>query len=103
MALDIRLKTGFFETRAYEFLICKDGLVLSATETENDTITIPSKDILSITLKNEKAPEIEIQICEKIYQGSFHEEIGFERLIDLLKENLSVKIICEFEGGNDDE
>jgi len=99
--LGIRLKTGFFETKEYELLISKDRLVLSSTEIENDKITILVKDILSITLKNEKAPGIEIQTGEKIYQGSFTEKIDFEKLIGLLKENLNVKIICEYEGGKD--
>ena len=101
MILDIRMKTGFFKTKAYELLISKDRLVLSSTEIEKDNITILAKDILSITLKKEKAPGIEIQTGEKIYQGNLAEKTDFEKLISLLKENLSVKIICEYEGGKD--
>ena len=101
MRLDIRLKTGFFETKEYELLISRDRLVLASTEAESDRIAIQAKDILSITLKNEKAPGIEIQTREKNYQGSFAEKTDFEQLIGLLKENLNVKIICEYEGGKD--
>ena len=50
-------------------------------------------------MKNEKTSEIEIQTREKIYHGSFTEKTDFEKLIGLLKENLSVKIIYEYEGG----
>jgi len=95
------MKTGFFETKAYELLIGKDRLVLSSKESESDNITIPDKNIILITLKNEKAPEIEIQTWDKIYQGSLLEKTDFEKLAGLLKENLNVKIICEYEGGKE--
>jgi len=80
------MKIGFFETKAYELLIGKDRLVLSLKESESDNITIPDKNIISITLKNEKAPEIEIQTWDKIYQGSLLEKTDFEKLVELLKE-----------------
>jgi len=98
---DIRMKTGFFETKTYELLVGKDRLVLSSKESKDDNITIPDKNIISITLKNEKAPEIEIQTWEKIYLGSLLKRDDFEKLVELLKENLNAKIICEYEGGKD--
>ncbi|QRN84820.1 hypothetical protein JR334_07470 [Clostridia bacterium] len=101
MILDIRMKTGFFETKAYEMLIGTDKLIVSSKETESDSIIILANNITSIILKNEKSPGIEIQTEEKNYQGSFTEKIDFEKLVSLLKENLSVKIICEYEGGED--
>ena len=99
MLLNIRMRTGFFETKTYELLIGNDRLVLSSKETESDSIIILANNIISITLKNKKVPEIEIQTGEKIFQGSFTEKIDFTKVIDSLKENLSVKIICEYEGG----
>lgn len=99
MLIDIRMKTGFFETKEYELLVCKDRLVLSSKETENDNITISAKNISSIVLKNEKTPELEIQANEKNYQLTISEKTSFEKLIIMLRENLSVKIICEYEGG----
>lgn len=101
--VDIRMKTGFFETKAYEMLIGKDRLVLSSKEIGSDSIIILANNITSIILKNEKVPEIEVQTEGKNYQGSFFEKIDFEKLIGVLKENLSVKIICEYEGGKDYE
>jgi len=101
MLFNIRMKTGFFETKVYELLISKDQLVLSSKESKNDSIIILDKNIISITLNNEKAPEIEIQTGKKIYQCSLLEQTDFENLIGFLKENLSVKIICEYEGGKD--
>ena len=95
MRFDIRMKTGFFETKEYELLIDKDRLVLSSKETGSDRIIILANNIISITLKNEKTLELEVQTKEKNYQGSFTEKIDFEKLISLLKENLNVKIICE--------
>ncbi len=103
MLVDIRMKTGFFETKAYEMLIGKDRLVLSSKEIGSDSIIILANNITSIILKNEKVPEIEVQTEGKNYQGSFFEKIDFEKLIGVLKENLSVKIICEYEGGKDYE
>lgn len=100
MLLDIRMKTGFFETKAYELLIGKDRLVLSSKETESDSITILAKNISSIIFKNEKAPGLEVQTEKKNYQITLPEKTDFEELICLLKENLSVKIICEYGGGN---
>ena len=99
MLLNIRMRTGFFETKTYELLIGNDRLVLSSKETESDSIIILANNIISITLKNKKVPEIEIQTGEKIFQGSLTEKIDLTKVIDSLKENLSVKIICEYEGG----
>lgn len=101
MLFDIRMKTGFFQTKIYELVIGPDKLVLASKETKSDDITIQDKNMISITLKNEKAPEIEIQTWERIYLGSLLEKTDFEKLVGLLKENLSVKIICEYEGGKD--
>lgn len=103
MLVDIRMKTGFFETTAYEMLVGKDRLVLSPKETESDRIIILANNITSIILKNEKAPEIEVQTEGKNYQGSFTEKIDFDKLIIVLKENLSVKIICEYEANMREE
>jgi len=97
--IDIRMKTGFFETKKYELLISSDRLVLSSKETENDSIIILVNNIISITLKNKKSPELEIQTREEIFQGNLTEKTDFEKLINSLKESLSVKIVCEYEGG----
>ena len=45
MLVDIRMKTGFFETTAYEMLVGKDRLVLSPKETESDRIIILANNI----------------------------------------------------------
>ena len=99
MLFDIRMKTGFFETQEYEMLIDKDRLVLSSKEVESDVTIIPDKNIISISLKDETFPEIEIQTWEKIYQVNLLNKADFENLLDLMKENLNTKIICEYEGG----
>lgn len=101
MLFNIRLKTGFFETKPYDLLVGKDRLVLSSKESESGSIIIPDKNIISIALNNKKAPEIEIQTWEKIFQGSLLEKADFEKLLNSIKENLSVKIICEYKGGKD--
>ena len=100
MEFEFRLKTGFYETQIFDFLIFKGKLVLSPSEARNQVITIPEKDIMNITLKNEKSLEIEIQTWEKIYQGTFSNIADYEKLIKQLKENINKKIVCEYEGGN---
>ena len=55
---------------------------------------------MSITLKNEKSLEIEIQTWEKIYQGALSNKDDYEKLLGNLKENINKKIVCEYEGGH---
>lgn len=100
MALDFsfRLKTGFFETSAFNLLIRQGQLVLSSTEAKERTITITEENLVSITLKNEKSLEIEIQTRDSIYQGIFPDKAVYERLLEQLQENLNKKIVCEYEG-----
>lgn len=100
LGFEFRLKTGFYETQIFDFLIFKGKLILSPSESRNQVITIQEKDILNITLKNEKSLEIEIQTWEKIYQGAFNNKADYEKLLEQLKENINKKIVCEYEGGN---
>jgi len=56
---------------------------------------------LNITLKkNQKSFEMEIQTDQKIYQGLLDNKTDYEKLINQMKENISKKILCEYEGGN---
>ena len=96
LSFEFRLKTGFFETKLFALLIRKAKLVLSPTESAEQTITVAEKDIRGITLKNKKSLEIEIQTEDMIYQGVFSNKADFKKILEQLKENLDVKIECEF-------
>lgn len=96
LKFEFRLKTGFYETQIFDFLIFKGKLVLSPAESENQVITILEKDVMNITLKNVKSLEIEIQTWDKIYQGVFDNKADYEKLLMQLKENINKKIVCEY-------
>ena len=100
LGFEFRLKTGFFETKPFDFLIRKGKLILSPSESKDQVIMIQEEDILSITLKTVKSLEIEIQTWDKIYQGIFDNKDDYEKLLGQLKENINKKIVCEYEGGN---
>lgn len=100
MGFKFRMKTGFYETKMYDLTIRKGGLVLSPTELEDLLITIPEENILNISLKgSEKFIEVEIQTNKKDYQGLLVNKADYELLLEQLKENISKKIICEYNGG----
>ena len=99
MGFECRLKTGFFETKRYDFLIFKGKLIFSDSESEDRCIAILESDILSITLRKVKSLEIEIQALDKIYHGTVSNQANFESMLRQLKENINKKIVCEHEGG----
>lgn len=100
LGYEFRMKTGFFETKRYDLLICKGKLILSLKESEDGFITIPEEDILNITLKkSKKAFEVEIQTDKVIYQGLLDNNTDHERFINQVKENINKKIFFEYEGG----
>ncbi len=95
-----RLKTGFSETKIFDLLVSKGKLVLSPTESEDQVITIPEKDIIDIMLKNKKSLKIKIQTRDKIYHNIFVNKTDYEQLLGQLKEKINKKILREYEGGN---
>lgn len=101
MDFEFRMKTGFFETKNYYLHISKGKLIFSPKESDDNLIVIPDENILNITFKiSKKSFEMEVQTCEKIYQGLLDNTIDYEKLINQIKENINKKIICEYEGGN---
>lgn len=100
LGFEFRLKTGFFETKTFDLIVGKGKLIFSPVESADQVIIIPEKEILNITLKNEKSLEIEIQTLDKIYQGVVSDKADYEELLKQLKENINKKIVCEYEGGN---
>lgn len=100
MGFKFRMKTGFYETKIYDLTIKKGGLVFLPIEFEDLLITIPEENILNISLKgSEKSIEVEIQTDKKGYQGLLVYKTDYDLLLQQLKENISRKIFCEYEGG----
>jgi len=101
LGFNIRMKTGFYETKLYCLMIRKGKLILSPIESDDPVITIFDESILNITLiEGEKASGIEIQTNGRIYECLLTNKMDYELLLTLLKENINKKIICEFEGGH---
>jgi len=97
---ELRLKTGFFETKIYAMKINKGKLRLSPQKSADEEIVLLDKDISGIMLKNGEALEIEINLLEQSYQGTITSKAKYEDLLNGLKTNLNTKILCEYEGGN---
>jgi hypothetical protein len=97
---EVRLKTGFFETKFYALLISKGRLRLSPKIPEDAEIILLDKDISELLLKNGEDLEIEINTPGQSYQGTITYKADYEDLLRELKANLNMKILCEYEGGN---
>jgi len=95
LGFEIRLKTGFYETKPYDLLISKNRLVLSSAESGEDMIFVHEKEILFVSLREKKHSEIEIQTLENSYQAVFCDNTDFEEVLRILEDNLHAKIICE--------
>lgn len=99
MGMEVRLKTGFFETTAYHFEVKKRLLYFLPLDLESRTkITIHEGDILSVTL-HDKSSQFEIATGSSLYRGAFVSNNDWTQIIKLIKSELNVKIICEYEGG----
>ncbi|NPV91260.1 MAG: hypothetical protein HPY50_10875 [Firmicutes bacterium] len=86
MGYEIRLKTGFFETRRYHLSVIEEQLILSPVENSAEAkIIIPSDDILEIILTKKRIPEIKVQARDKSYDGVFTAGTDFDEVCGLLK------------------
>lgn len=100
MIYEIRLRTGFFETTSYTFMIKKNQIVLSPLSADGKTkdITICDASIVSVLLRKKKNPELEIQTKDKVYLGTLGTKIDLSQVFQVLKKELNTKII--YEGGS---
>ena len=99
MEYELRLKTGFFETKFYDLQINKGKLRLSPKIPGDKEILLLEKDISDLLLKNGEDLVIEINTLGQSYQGTITNKADFEVLLSGLKTNLNIKILCEYEGG----
>jgi hypothetical protein len=77
-------------------------MVLIPEGTSGEGVAVRDKDIVLILLKNQKTQEIEIQTANRIFRCALVEKNGFDNLLIMLKDRLKAKIVCEYEGGQED-
>lgn len=101
MGIQIRLKTGFFETGIYRLEVKEKQFRLFPEDPDHgDILSFCEQDILSITLKEKRIPELELQTREACYTATFPQKSDLKETLELVKKGLNTKVICEYEGGN---
>ncbi len=96
MRIEVRMKTGFFKTTAYELMLDGALLRLAPDDPQDGEILLPAREVLSLTLREKKQPQIEILTRGNIYAGVFEQGTDFQETLRVLKGNPDLKIICEF-------
>lgn len=100
MELILRMKTGFFEKTSYHLKAVEKGLQLTPIQAKSaNPIVFKQEELLSVTLTQQKSPELEIETRDTVYSGVFEEGFAFEETANYLKKYLNTKIICEYKGG----
>ncbi len=101
MIFDIRLKTGFYETKPYCLSIGRGVLELLPEEFGEKIRIFMEKEILSVTLMGKGSAEVEIQTADRLYHMVLCDPLHSGELYQSVKENLRVRIDFEYayEGG----
>ncbi len=99
MFFEIRLQTGFFETKLFLLQIGTGKMAIAPKDHAGSTIVIPEEEMESVTIRNEKSLSIEIQTKNKVYRGTFSPETKYENLLEQLEGNLNKTITYEYERG----
>ena len=98
MNVELRLKTGFYETAAYKMIIGENQILLYALcEDPAKDIRIDNDDLLTFLITAKKNPEIEIQTKNKVLSGTLAADIDLDKLFNELKKNFNKKV--NYEGG----
>jgi hypothetical protein len=91
----IKIKTGFFKTSTYRFIV-KKGLVELLPEKEGeDTISIKEGDIALMLLRKKKDLYVEFILDEGVVSGTFLDVGDFQNVFKLLRENIDKNLIYE--------
>jgi hypothetical protein len=99
--LDVRLRTGFYETEPYRLSIGRGMLELLPEKTGAEPLILPEGKILSVTRFGKRCAGAEIQTEDRLYHVTLCDSSRAEELYQSLKENLRVGIEVEsaYEGG----
>ncbi|NLN83229.1 MAG: hypothetical protein GX138_02570 [Firmicutes bacterium] len=97
MSIDIRLRTGFFETKPYRLMIIDRDLLLQPLNPEKDgKITLTEDSIVAINFL-QKASRLEISTKGAVYNCNLDEELNSVDLFKFFKKFNGTKIIYDFE------
>jgi len=99
MKIELRLRTGFFETTPYVMDAARKRIVLTPQipGAGKEKIVISCDALVSVSILEKKNPEIEIQAKEGIFFGILPPETDLDKLFEFLKNKLNKKVI--YEGG----
>jgi hypothetical protein len=98
MAYDVKLKSGFFKTQQYTLAISNKQITLTPQEdSELHNIVITDQDLstISITGRDTKLTEFEINAQSGIYMGTFAADTNIEEVLWTLKKEFGSKTIIE--------
>ena len=100
MEILARIKTGFFEMKPYRLKAEEGSLsLIPVQEGGEGAIVLSEGDILSVTITEERLPDLEIQTRDALYSGALEVGCSLAEIVDYLKRNLNINIICEYKGG----
>ncbi|MDW7669420.1 MAG: hypothetical protein SCJ93_11395 [Bacillota bacterium] len=91
----IKIKTGFFKTSTYRFIVKKGLIELLPEKEEVDKISIKEGDIASMLLRKKDDLYVEFILYEGVINGIFLDVGDFQNIFKLLKENINKNIIYE--------
>ena len=89
----VKLQTGFFERTAHKLKTTTKRVTFSPNAKDGDKISIPAASIKVITFYEAKL-KMEIE-ADDLTEAYFANADDWLDAMSALKENLSVKIICE--------
>lgn len=91
----IKIKTGFFKTSTYRFIVRK-GLIEMIPENEGEyKISIKEGEIVSMLLRKKDDLYVDFILNEGVISGIFLDVGDFQNVFKLLKENIDRNLIYE--------
>lgn len=91
----IRIKTGFFKTSTYRFIVRKGLVELIPDKEGEDKISIKEGDIASMLMKKNDNLYVEFILNEGVISGIFLDVGDFQKVFILLRENIDKNLIYE--------
>ena len=97
MEIGLRVKTGFFDTKPYRFLIEDERVLFSPAEEDGEAYAFRKGEVLCVTLK-ERPLALELVTASSVVAGALVEGSDILEVKNYIQTRLDTKIICEFEG-----
>lgn len=97
MSIDIKLKTGFFETKPYRIKIINRALHFCPINSDcGDMFILNADSIVTVTLM-QSTSKLEISTKNAIYSGFLDDDRDWIETFKFFKESLRAKIIYEYQ------